>query len=386
MFACFQPCRENSVEKDLAGYKIVKTLGKGVGGSVHSAIKKDSWQPCALKSACLSGPAWQLEMAHREALALCQVGFRHVNLVQPVELVLSGSHLTLALKLCNGGTLESYCKKHYISEDLACYLLRQLVAVVKHLHSREIAYRDIKLENLLLDSKPTHSKPAQLVLCDLGTAKSWKGRPSPVMDTFVGTPGFMSPQVLASMFNGTNKAAAPAPAPAGEHADNDSSNHSSRTAHSSHFYDATKADVWAIGAVLHYMLRRTLPYDYDSFAPLLPPQKALVTLYQLEHDYTWRQAGGSSSLRRISPEAQDLLDKMLHPHEEQRISMAEVLSHPWFQRRLPHNLQQALDGMQQQQAELDAAAREKVTDGMAASARRENFLDSLLWVSAKTYV
>jgi serine/threonine protein kinase len=130
MFACFRPCHDD-VENDLAGYKIVKTLGKGVCGSVHSAIKKDSWQPCALKSACLSAPAWQLEMAHREALALCQVGFRHVNLVQPVELVLSGHHLTLALKLCTGGTLESYCKKHYISEDMACYLLRQLVAVVK---------------------------------------------------------------------------------------------------------------------------------------------------------------------------------------------------------------------------------------------------------------
>jgi len=158
------------------------------------------------------------------------------------------------------------------------------------------------------------------------------------------------------MFNMADKTA---PALAGKDPDNNSSNHSSGTAHSSHFYDAAKADVWAIGAVLHYMLRRTLPYDYDSFAPLLPPDKALVTLYQLEHEYTWRQAGGSSSLRRISPEAQDLLDKMLHPDEAQRISMSEVLSHPWFLRRLSQNLQQALDAMQQQQAELDAAAREK---------------------------
>jgi serine/threonine protein kinase len=101
---------------------------------------------------------------------------------------LTPDNLQLVLQHCSGGTLESYCKQHRVSEDLACFFFHQLVAVLEHLHTSKIAYRDMKLQNVLLRSKPSRSSPPRLVLCDLGTAKTWTGQQYKC-ETFVGTPG-----------------------------------------------------------------------------------------------------------------------------------------------------------------------------------------------------
>lgn len=168
--------------------------------------------------------------------------------------------------------------------------------------------------------------------------------------------GFMSPQVLASMFNTMATADKPDAAGAAAGGDSDCSHHSS-TSKSSHTYDGRKADIWALGALLHYMLHRQLPYGYDSFAPLLPPQEALLTLLQLENEHTWKDAAGAHGLRPISPEAQDLLDQLLHPVEAQRISIQKIKQHPWYLKPLPQQYKQALEQMQAEQTVYDVASQ-----------------------------
>lgn len=74
-----------------------------------------------------------------------------MNLIRPLELLLTDKWLALVLRYCRGGTLEQYCRGRQVSEDFACYLLHQLVDVVEHLHRHNVAYRDLKLENVLLD-------------------------------------------------------------------------------------------------------------------------------------------------------------------------------------------------------------------------------------------
>lgn len=162
--------------------------------------------------------------------------------------------------------------------------------------------------------------------------------------------GFMSPQVLASMFNSL-----PNRSSHNTDCDDDSSHHSS-TSRSSYSYDARKADIWSVGALLHYMLHQQLPYGYDSFAPLLPPAEALMTLYQLENERTWKDALGARGLKRISPEAQDLLDQLLHADEDQRISIRQIKEHPWYNRPLPASYSRALEQMQSDMQRPDAVA------------------------------
>eukprot|EP00879_Flechtneria_rotunda_P007871 GHRR01008247.1.p1 GENE.GHRR01008247.1~~GHRR01008247.1.p1 ORF type:complete len:410 (+),score=178.11 GHRR01008247.1:519-1748(+) len=235
---------------------------------------------------------------------------------------------------------------------MACYMLHQLIDVLEHLHSAKIAYRDFKLQNVLLESKPSRACPPKLVLCDLGTVKHWEGS-SASSNTIVGTPGFMAPQVLASMFSQMSPTSHPSCTE-----DADTSHHSSASK-SSHAYDACKADIWAVGALLHYMLHRHLPYGYDSFAPLMPPHEALLILYQLENKHTWQVAAGAKGLQQVSPEAQDLLDQLLHPDEAERINIKGIKQHPWFNRPLPALYANALSSMKQDQEQLNAACSEE---------------------------
>lgn len=161
----------------------------------------------------------------------------------------------------------------------------------------------------------------------------------------------MSPQVLASMFNSI--------AARNNHTtdcDNEDTSQHSSTSRSSFSYDACKADIWSVGALLHYMLHQQLPYGYDSFAPLLPPAEALMTLYQLENERSWKEALGARGLKRISPEAQDLLDQLLHPEEAHRISIKQIKEHPWYNRPLPAAYSKALEQMQHEHQRPDAVA------------------------------
>jgi hypothetical protein len=109
-------------------------------------------------------------------------------------------------------------------------------------------------------------------------------------------------------------------------------------------------------------LTKELPYGFDKFSRLLPPEEALGMLWALEMRTSWREAAGGGAggrggtgSHRISREATDLLDRMLDPDESSRISLEEAAAHPWLSQRLPARFESALKALADQQAQLDAA-------------------------------
>ncbi|EFJ47716.1 hypothetical protein VOLCADRAFT_33220, partial [Volvox carteri f. nagariensis] len=106
--------------------------------------------------------------------------------------------------------------------DEARYFFRLLISAVEYLHSSHVAHRDLKMCNVVL----TQRRPPTLKLCDFGFAKGWDE--SSMMNTRIGTPVYMSPQVRV---RGKK-------------------------------YSATAADVWACGVMLFAMLLGRFPYDH----------------------------------------------------------------------------------------------------------------------------
>jgi serine/threonine-protein kinase SRK2 len=176
-----------------AQFQTLKRLGRGMEGEVWLCRDVKTEELVAIKLIPRGAPAWQMAMVEHEISIMLELGACHPNIVHPRELVLTPTHLGLVQEYMSGGTLGQYLKQHKVDEAVACYFFRQLIAAVEYCHRHRIAYRDIKLENTLLD----RSSPPRVVACDFGAAKQWKRKEMPVMYSITGAPLARAAAMLA---------------------------------------------------------------------------------------------------------------------------------------------------------------------------------------------
>ncbi|KAJ3333239.1 hypothetical protein HDU76_010245 [Blyttiomyces sp. JEL0837] len=101
--------------------------------------------------------------------------------------MISENEIALVLERVVGGDLfaSAIMEKGMISEDHARVYAAELIVVLEILHSKNIMYRDIKLENMLIDSE------GHIKLIDFGLATTEESS-----TTLCGTPQFSAPEVL----------------------------------------------------------------------------------------------------------------------------------------------------------------------------------------------
>ena len=99
-------------------------------------------------------------------------------------------------ELCTGGELyDELIFKEKFEEDDVCRIITQIIEAVNFCHRRGIAHRDIKLENILLDSKRRYN----LRLVDFGN--SWRVEKGKKFWHMVGTPYYIAPEVLLNEYD-----------------------------------------------------------------------------------------------------------------------------------------------------------------------------------------
>lgn len=164
------------------------------------------------------------------------------------------------------------------SEDEVRPYFSDICEGVKYLHENNICHRDIKPENIMTDDE--HN----LKLCDFGLAREFQeGR---VCQSVVGTTPFLSPQLL----EGKN-------------------------------YSGNKADVFALGKTLLYLLTGL----YSDIQDIKDKRSAEA----IEHAKR-RLASKIKIPNHLSTKVRDLLEKMLNPIDEMRITIHDVWDHEWF--------------------------------------------------------
>lgn len=165
----------------------VQVIGRGNFGTVVLVVHKLKSTVYALKAV----PRWKVttyslyESMVQEKNVLAQLN--HMFILKSIKTFKDSTHLYFLTEFVKGTDLFDVLRKlGLVSDEDAKFLIASLVLILEHLHERNIVYRDLKPENLLVDDN------GYLKLVDFGTAKVLDGRTF----TLVGTPHYMAPEVI----------------------------------------------------------------------------------------------------------------------------------------------------------------------------------------------
>ncbi|KAG7386098.1 hypothetical protein PHYPSEUDO_000690 [Phytophthora pseudosyringae] len=277
----------------LDDYVIQRRLAPALFGDVLLCQHKPSGDLVAVKRVLQSAANAQLTLASnkkvRENVALERALYHqlnrvggHRNLLKLRDEIEFDGYLYLVSDFCARGELYelvSSATDGKLQLPAIQKYLRQIASGVQFLHANGFAHRDLSLENVLVTDDD------QCQVCDFGLAASTA---KPSRET-VGKLFYMAPEVLAGVQ-----------------------------------YDATKADVWSLGVMLFIMLIGAPPVETASSSD---------ARFRLITNKGVRKLIDRWGLTDELPLAAiDLIAGMLEVDPEQRLSMTEVVSHPFLLR------------------------------------------------------
>lgn len=172
-------------------FECIKVLGLGSYGKVLLVREKKTGKLFAqkqLKKASLIIQTKTVERTINEKTILESVN--HPSIVKLYYAFQDREKLYLILEYLQGGELFQHLQQEkFLSETNAALYLAQMILALEHLHKIGIVYRDLKPENVLLDSD------GYLVLTDFGLSKVGLNDDD-LCTSLIGTPEYMAPEIL----------------------------------------------------------------------------------------------------------------------------------------------------------------------------------------------
>jgi RAC serine/threonine-protein kinase len=261
----------------LDDFEFLKVLGKGTFGKVIMCREKATGHLYAIKILKKSVIIAKDEVVHTLTENRVLQKSRHPFLTHLTYSFQTPDRLCFVMEYVNGGELFYHLSKvRVFSEDRTRFYGAEIISALGYLHKNNIVYRDLKLENLLLD-KDGHIKIADFGLCkeEMFYGASTK--------TFCGTPEYLAPEVLE---------------------DNDY---------------GRAVDWWGTGVVMYEMMCGRLPF-YNRDPEVL---FELILMEEIRFP------------RTISENAKSLLKGLLIKNPKQRLGgseedVEEIMRHPFF--------------------------------------------------------
>uniref|UniRef100_A0A0N4Z9Y1 Rho-associated protein kinase let-502 n=1 Tax=Parastrongyloides trichosuri TaxID=131310 RepID=A0A0N4Z9Y1_PARTI len=264
-------------------FELIKVIGRGAFGEVQLVRHKDTSKVYALK--CLdknemlrrSDSAFFWEERHIMAYCKSEWIVRLHYAFQDVK------HLYMAMEYMPGGDLVSLMQSFEISEKWARFYLAEVCLALDAIHQMGYIHRDVKPDNMLI------SASGHIKLADFGTCIKMNSDGIVISSTAVGTPDYISPEILQS--NGMEK----------EY--------------------GKEVDFWSVGVFFYELLIGETPFYAD----------ALVQTYSriLNYENELKFPGDVF----VTDKAKDLIRKFLTSSKIRlgKNGLEEVKVHPFFQ-------------------------------------------------------
>jgi len=262
--------RKLSKQWAMKDFEIGRTLGKGRFATVYLVKERTSSTIVVLKIIYKSVlKELGAEKALRSEIEI-QAHLRHPNIIRIYGYFSDEDRIYLVLEYAMNGDIFNEVQLCRLDERTAANYIAQIARGLQHMHSNFVIHRDIKLENIYLSGE------GEIKIGDFGWAvhnpKNLKG------DTVVGTRNYIAPEMLS-----------------GEEYDH-------------------KVDIWSLGIVAYEMLVGELPF-YG------------VNDKELENNILTAELKLPGFL---SKPCQNLLISLLKRNPAERITLEQVLQHPWI--------------------------------------------------------
>ncbi|XP_023293835.2 serine/threonine-protein kinase MARK2 isoform X7 [Lucilia cuprina] len=265
------PMRWRATEEHIGKYKLIKTIGKGNFAKVKLAKHLPTGKEVAIKiiDKTQLNPG-SLQKLFREVRIMKMLD--HPNIVKLFQVIETEKTLYLVMEYASGGEVFDYLVLHgRMKEKEARVKFRQIVSAVQYCHQKRIIHRDLKAENLLLDSE------LNIKIADFGFSNEFT--PGSKLDTFCGSPPYAAPE----LFQGKK-------------------------------YDGPEVDVWSLGVILYTLVSGSLPFDGSTLRELR--ERVLRGKYRIPF--------------YMSTDCENLLRKFLVLNPAKRASLETIMSDKWM--------------------------------------------------------
>jgi len=277
------PATESKLElKDLVSdsshkdyYNSLNKIGEGAAGEVFVANMSDRSDQVAIKTMTITND--------NKKLLCTEINFmkssKHENIVEFIEaFICDGNKLWVVMELMDGGcltdVLEQYPSGVQLSEQQIAHVCLQTLKSLAYIHACHRIHRDIKSDNILLNSK------GEVKVADFGYAAQLTEQKRN-RQTVVGTPYWMAPELIRGHDYGTG------------------------------------VDIWSLGIMLMEMLEGEPPYME------FPPLRALFLI-------TTKGIPPLVDQGKWSPDLLDFYSKCLEKEADKRPSAADLVEHSFL--------------------------------------------------------
>ena len=258
-------------ESNVQFYLFGREIGHGAFGKVNLCLHIGSGHLVAMKTFVKKDSKYKesKEKLKNEVEVLSKLHHPFIN--QILDNFETDTHFFIVMEYVCGDLLSFIRKRNKLSESIAQIIFKQLIEGLKYIHKKNIIHRDIKLDNILIDTTNT------VKICDFGVSR--KINKGEKIYERCGTPAYIAPEIYKKIG-----------------------------------YTGFQSDIWSAGVTLYYILSGNLPFKGNN-------------IHELENNILF---GEYKKIKGVSYEANDIIDKMLRQDPSERINIEGILKHPWL--------------------------------------------------------